>query len=89
MIGKGQRYSPTVHVVLPHSRSDTKSEETLTYNRRLIKSNWKLFKHGREIECKRKSGTVETSIWSIHSDTARLEDYESDDLKTFDTVTQK
>ena len=27
MIGKGQRYPPTVHVVLPHSRSNTKSEE--------------------------------------------------------------
>ena len=62
MIGKGQRYPPMVHVVLPHSRSNTKSEETLAYNRQLIKSNWKLLKRGREIECKRKSGTVETSI---------------------------
>ena len=49
MIGKGQRYPPMVHVVLPHSRSNTKSEETLTYNRQLIKSNWKLLKRGREI----------------------------------------
>ena len=49
MIGKGQRYPPTVHLVLPHSRSNTKSEETLTYNRQLIKSNWKLLKRGREI----------------------------------------
>ena len=76
-------------MVLPYSRSNTKSEETLTYNRQLIKSNWQLLKHGREIECKRKSGTVETSIWSILSDTARFKDYESDDLKTFNTVTQK
>ena len=62
MIPKRQRYPPMVHVILPYSRSNTKSEETLAYNRQLIKSNWKLLKRGREIECKRKSGTVETSI---------------------------
>ncbi|MEC8371980.1 MAG: hypothetical protein VXZ99_14345, partial [Pseudomonadota bacterium] len=46
-------------------------------------------KRGREIECKRRSGTVKTPIWSIHCDTARFKDYEPYDLKAFDTVTQK
>jgi len=89
MIGKGQRYPPMVHMVLPHSRSNTASDETLAYNRQLIQANWKLLKRGREIECKGKNGTVETSIWSIHCDTARFKDYESDDLKAFDSASRK
>ena len=88
MIGKGQRYPPMVHVILPSMKDSLNNRQQLSYNRQLIESNWRLFEKGREIECKRKRA-VETSIWSIHCDTARFADYKAADLQAFDKTGQR
>ena len=80
MIGKEQRYPPMVHVILPSLKDGLNKRQKLSYNRQLIEINWRVFENGREIGCKRKH-TVETSIWSIHRDTARFADYKAADLR--------
>lgn len=89
MVGKGQRYPPMLHLVLPALRDDAARQRTDAYNRQLIEANWRLLKTGRDIECKRGNGAVETSVWSIHCDTARFADYKAEDLKAFDNLTQR
>ena len=39
MVGKGQRYPPMVHVVLPSLKDSLKTRQQLSYNRQLIESN--------------------------------------------------
>lgn len=89
MIGQGQRYPPMVHVILPSIVYDDERSQKTAYNRQLIESNWNLLKTGRDIECKRRKGGVETSIWSIHCDTARFTDYKAADLKAFDALSRR
>ena len=80
MFGKGQRYLPMVHVILPSLKDSLNKRPKLSYNRQLIEINWRIFEKGSEIGCKRRH-TVETSIWSIHRDTARFADYKAADLR--------
>ena len=88
MVGKGQRYLPMVHVILPSLKDSLNNRQQLSYNRQLIESNWRLFEKIREIECKRKRA-VENSIWSIHCDTTRFADYKAADLQAFDKTGQR
>ena len=39
MVGKGQRYPPMVHVVLPSLKDSLNNRQQLSYNRQLIESN--------------------------------------------------
>ena len=88
MIGQGQRYPPMVHIILPPIRETAEKRNDAAYNQQLIEANWRLLKTGRDIECRRKNGAVETSIWSIHCDTDRFTDYKTQDLKAFDALTR-
>ena len=89
MIGKGQRYPPMLHMILPTLRDDKVQRQQIAYNRELIEANRRLLKTGRDIECNRRGSAVETSIWSIHCDTARFADYKAEDLRAFNTLTQR
>jgi len=89
MIGKGQRYPPMLHMILPTLRDDKVQRQQIAYNRELIEANWRLLKTGRDIEWNRRGSAVETSIWLIHCDTARFADYKAEDLRAFGTLTQR
>lgn len=89
MTGKGQRYPPMLHMILPTLRDDKVQQQQIAYNRELIEANWRLLKTGRDIECNRRGSAVETSIWSIHCETARFANYKAEDLRAFDTLTQR
>ena len=89
MTGKGQRYPPMLHMILPTLRGDKVQPQQIAYNRELIEANWRLLKTGPDIECNRRGSAVETSIWSIHCETARFANYKAEDLRAFDTLTQR
>ena len=89
MTGKGQRYPPMLHMILPTLRDDKVQRQQIAYNRELIEANLRLLKTGRDIECNRRGSAVETPIWSIHCETARFANYKAEDLRAFDTLTQR
>jgi len=86
--GKGKRFPPLVHLYLRPVGSGVVQSENLARSRRMIESNWELFRDGRDIECRGRNRVVATDLWAIYCDTGQFGQYLKADLAAFDSSTR-